>query len=162
MRLGILSDTHNQIARLQAAIELLRANGAAALIHCGDITGAEIVAACGTLPSYFVFGNHDADNVPALTKAIAEAGAFCLGWGGAVTLAGKRVAITHGHMTADVRRLLALRPDYLLSGHSHLASDRLEGATRRINPGALHEADEFSVALLDLETGSLTRFLVSD
>jgi predicted phosphodiesterase len=61
-------------------------------------------------------------------------------------------------MSLDVRRLLAARPDYLLTGHSHLAGDRRDGPTRRINPGALHEADEFSVALLDLET-DIVRFL---
>ena len=34
----------------------------------------------------------------------------------------------------------------------------MDGAIRRINPGALHRADEFTVAVLDLETGEL-RFL---
>jgi putative phosphoesterase len=158
MRLGILSDTHDQLARTRRAVELLRAEGAAALVHCGDVTGAEIVTACAVLPCYFVFGNNDYDNIPNLQRDMAEAGAVCLGWGGEVTLAGKRVAVTHGHMHTDVRPLLAARPDYLLSGHSHIASDRRVGPTRRINPGALHQADEFSVALLDLETDEL-RFL---
>src|SRR5205814_5224012 len=102
----------------------------------------------------------DADNVPELQAAMAEAGAVCLGWGGEVTLAGKRVAVTHGHMHTDVRRLLAARPDYLLSGHSHHADDRRDGPTRRINPGALHRADQFTVALLDLESDEV-RFLTA-
>jgi putative phosphoesterase len=155
MRLGILSDTHDQLARTQLAVRLLRAEGADVLVHCGDLTGPAVVAACAVLPCYFVLGNNDADNVPSLQRAMAAAGAVCLGWGGEVTLAGKRVAVTHGHMGTDVRRLLAARPDYLLSGHSHIALDRHEGPTRRINPGALHQADEFTVALLDLQTGGL-------
>jgi predicted phosphodiesterase len=57
-----------------------------------------------------------------------------------------------------VRRLLAARPDYLLSGHAHIPGDRRDGPTRRINPGALDRADEFTVALLDLGADDV-RFL---
>ena len=159
MRLGILSDTHDQLARTRRAVELLRAKGADVLVHCGDLTGPELVAACAVLPCYFVYGNNDADNVPALRRAMAEAGAVCLGWGGEVTLAGKRVAVVHGHLHTDVRRLLAARPDYLLSGHSHIPGDRRDGPTRRINPGALDRADELTVALLDLEMDDV-QFLI--
>ena len=76
-----------------------------------------------------------------------------------VELAGRRVGVVHGHLGSDVRRALAARPDYLLSGHSHVASDRVIGGVRRINPGALHRAAEYTVALLDLGTGE-ARFLV--
>ena len=140
------------------AVALLRDAGAEALFHCGDVTGPEVVALCGVLPCTFVFGNNDADSVPDLERAIAEVKGTCLEWGGEATLAGKRIAMTHGHMSSDVRRLFAAQPDYLLSGHSHTASDRRHGPTRRINPGALHRASAFSVAVLDLETDTL-RFL---
>jgi putative phosphoesterase len=158
MRLGILSDTHDRVDRTRRAVELLRAEGADGLIHCGDLTGPTVVAACAVLPCHFVFGNNDADNVPGLRLAMVEAGAVCLGWGGETTLAGKRVAVVHGHLHTDVRRLLAARPDYLLSGHSHIPGDHCDGPTRRINPGALHRADQCTVALLDLETDEV-RFL---
>jgi putative phosphoesterase len=161
MRLGILSDTHDQLARTRRAVELLLAEGADVLVHCGDLTGPELVTPCAVLPCYFTFGNNDADNVPELRRAIAEVGAVCLEWGGEVTLAGKRVAVTHGHMHTDVRRLLAARPDYLLSGHSHIPADQRHDLTRRINPGALDRADEFTVALLDLETDEVQFLSVS-
>jgi putative phosphoesterase len=158
MRLGILSDTHDRLARARRAVELLRAEGADVLVHCGDLTGPEVVAACAALPAYFVFGNNDADNIPHLRRAMAEAGAVCLGWGSEVTLAGKRVAVVHGHLHTDVRRLFTASPDYLLSGHSHSRRDQRHGPIRRINPGALHRAAEFTVALLNLESDEL-RFL---
>jgi uncharacterized protein len=158
MRIGILSDTHDRLERTARAVELLRAEGAEALFHCGDLTGPEVVEACGVLPCHFVFGNNDADCVPDLRRAIDEVKGVCLEWGGEVTLAGKRIALTHGHMTREVRQLLAAWPDYLLSGHSHVAADRRVGPTRRINPGALHQATEFTVALLDLAKDAL-RFL---
>ena len=158
MRLGILSDTHDQIDRTRRAVGLLRDAGADVLIHCGDLASPAVVALLAGLPAWFVFGNHDADSVPYLRRAAREAGVGCLDWGGAVEVAGKRVAVTHGHMSADVRYLLADGPDYLLSGHTHVAAFTDVGAVRRINPGALHRADEFTVALLEVETGSL-RFL---
>src|SRR3954463_14333154 len=105
MRIGILSDTHDRLERTARAVELLRAEGAEALIHCGDLTGKQVVALCGVLPAHFVFGNNDADNVPALRRAIENVAGVCLGWGGEVTLAGKRIAVVHGHMRTDVRRL---------------------------------------------------------
>jgi putative phosphoesterase len=159
MRLGILSDTHDRLERAHSAIRLLQAQAVEALVHCGDLTGPEMVAVCAALPCYFVFGNHDADNVPELRRAMAAAGGVCLGWGGEVTLAGKRVAVVHGHLAIDVRPLLAAGPDYLLSGHSHIPGDRRDGPTRRINPGALDEADKFTVALLDLGTDAV-QFLI--
>ena len=151
MRLGILSDTHDQLDRTRFAIQLLREKGAEAIIHCGDLASPPIVAACAVLPCWFVFGNHDADNVPALQQAAEDSGAICLGWAGEIELAGRLIAVAHGHMTYDIRRVLTSRPHYLLSGHSHIASDWREGLVRRINPGALHDVEQCSVAILDLE-----------
>jgi hypothetical protein len=158
MHLGILSDTHDQLPRTQAALALLRSAGADVLIHCGDITRPNIVTACAVLPLYFAYGNNDADSVPELTQVAQQTGATCLGWGDVVELAGKKIGVTHGHMTTDLRRVLALHPDYLLTGHSHRRHDYQEGRVRRINPGALYRASEFTVAVLHLETAEL-RFL---
>ena len=158
MRIGILSDTHDELARTRMAVRILRDEGAEALIHCGDLASPPIVAACAVLPLWFVFGNHDADNVPLLQQAARATGAVCLGWAGEVELDGRLMAVTHGHMSYDVRRALASRPHYLLSGHSHIAADRRDGLVRRINPGALHEADRFTVAILDVQADEL-RFL---
>src|SRR5947199_612787 len=123
MRLGILSDTHDELARTRMAVQLLRDAGAEALVHCGDLASPPIVAACAVLPFWFVFGNHDADGVPALIRAAAASGAICLGWAGMVELDGRLIAVAHGHMSYDIRRVLASRPHYLLTGHSHIASD---------------------------------------
>ena len=158
MRIGILSDSHNRVDRTRIAVNILRSEDADLLVHCGDLATPEVVAACAVLPFYFVFGNHDADMVPALRSAAEEYGATCLGWGGEFTVSQKRIAVVHGHLTRDLRPLLDSQPDYLLSGHSHIARDWREGPTRRINPGALFRAGEFSVVLLDVSADDV-RFL---
>src|SRR5690349_9346972 len=128
MQLGIISDTHDELDRARQAVELLQVKGADVLVHCGDLSGPGMVALYAVLPFYFVFGNWDADSVPALRLAAAEYGATCLEWGDILELEGKRIGVVHGHMRTDLRRVLAERPDYLLSGHSHIASHRREGS----------------------------------
>lgn len=155
MLLGILADSHGHLPRTRAAVEILINAGAAALVHCGDLASPEIVALCAVRPSYFVFGNHDADLVPHLEEAARQCGATCLGWGGVIELSGKKVGVIHGHLATDRRRVEALAPDYILSGHCHAAFDFVDEGIRRINPGALFRASEFSVGLLDLESGEL-------
>jgi putative phosphoesterase len=154
MRIGIISDTHDRLDRTLAAVQLLADGGAGVLIHCGDLTEPDIVHACGRLSSFFVFGNNDAE-IPELRRAIGTVDGVCLDWGGTITLDRKRIAVTHGHLHREVRALLAQEPDYFLYGHSHLAMDHREGKTRWVNPGALHRAPRFTVALLDLDTEDL-------
>lgn len=159
MRIGILSDTHNQRQRTLSAVHMLRNEGAEVLIHCGDLVEPEMISTCSSLPCYIVFGNNDSGRVSEIRTTIFQTeGAVCLEWGGEILLADKRIAVTHGHSTSEVKRLLAAGPDFLLSGHSHIAGVCREGVTTRINPGALHRASSFSVALLNLADDDL-RFL---
>jgi putative phosphoesterase len=149
MRIGILSDTHDQVARTRRAVSVLVERGAQALIHCGDLTTTEIVLACAVKPAYFVFGNCDTDRF-SLRLAIEHAGGACLERGGEITLAGRRLGVTHGDFEPEIRRLLSLEPDFLFSGHTHQQKDEQEGRTRWINPGALHRASTWTVVLVDL------------
>ncbi len=155
MIVGIISDTHNEIAVTRRAVSMLRSRGAEVLFHCGDISGAKLVAEFVGVPTYFTFGNHDADNVPELRSAIRAISATSLEWGSIVEVSGRRLGAVHGHNATDVRALLAAQPDFLFSGHSHVPRDEQVGPTRRINPGALYDADQLTAGLLDLETNQL-------
>ncbi|SIO58782.1 hypothetical protein SAMN05444166_5808 [Singulisphaera sp. GP187] len=161
MRVGILSDTHDRVERTQRAVRLLIAQGVDALIHCGDLTNREVVEECSALPCYYVFGNNDFDESE-LCRSMTLGGGVCLGKGGEFTLAGRRIAVTHGDSTREIRRLAALGPDYLLFGHTHVPADEKHGPTRYINPGALHRAPTWTVARLDLDSDELVHLDVSD
>ena len=155
MKIGIISDTHDELNRTLLAIEVLRDHEISALLHCGDLIGPEMIHLCSCFPFYFVFGNHDADLVPQLRAAAAKSNANCLGWAGEICLAEKKITLVHGHLSTDTNRLLQNAPDYLCSGHSHVPRDVLVERTRRINPGALHDAESYSVAVLDLVSDAL-------
>ena len=154
MKIGILSDTHDQAERAGRAASLLKSQGAELLIHCGDITTADVVYELHVLPSYFVYGNCD-DDRQSLGEAIKIIGGTSLGRGGWITVAGRKIAVTHGDSDSELRRLRQLTPDFLLTGHTHRVSDQREASLRLINPGALHRAPFWSVALLDLKTDAL-------
>jgi putative phosphoesterase len=161
MRIGILSDTHDQVARTAQAVGLLVAAGAEALIHCGDLTGPEVVDVCAGLPSHFVFGNNDF-GTGRLRRAMRGIGAVCLERGGEISLGGRRIAVAHGDSAYEIRRLSEAAPDYFLYGHSHRAEDHRAGPTRWINPGALDRASAWTVALLDLDDDRLAMLTVCD
>ena len=158
MKIGILSDTHNDGFHTQRALQVCRQRGVRTLFHCGDLTTPEMLAHFAGFEVYFVRGNMDRPHETALKAAARlQPGAHWLDAGDEVELAGKRLAITHGDRADVLETLLFAEPDYLFHGHTHRRRDERVGPTRVINPGALggrqHEAH--SMGILDLATDRL-------
>ena len=152
MLVGILSDTHDQRKRTETAVAMLRDAGAEALIHCGDLVEPDLITLFEGMPFALVFGNNDLYYMAEIRETLKTIDkAVCLDWGGEIEFGGKRIAVTHGHQYQIYKQLLEAKPDYLLSGHTHVAMDSGKGTTRLINPGALHRASPLTVALLDLK-----------
>jgi putative phosphoesterase len=163
MKIGILSDTHNDSAAARRALQVFRRGGVHTLFHCGDLTTAEMVQHFYDFEAYFVRGNMDRHHVPALAAAMAaQPGAYWLGKGDEIQLDGRRIAITHGDREHVFEMLLFAEPDYLFTGHTHRRRDERIGPTRVINPGALggtrHETR--SICILDLATDRLEVILL--
>jgi putative phosphoesterase len=154
VKIGIVSDTHNETGRTGRAVGKLAALGAQVFIHCGDLTSSSIVHLFEGRPAYFVLGNCDEDE-RAIRAAIEAISGHFLGHGGVIELDGRSIAVTHGHLDRERSRLLRLSPNYLFSGHSHVSDDHREGVSRLINPGALHRAARWTVATLDLISDTL-------
>jgi len=158
MLIGILSDTHDRVDAMAAAMKLLRESGAQFFIHCGDVGSERVLDHLAGLPCAFVFGNTDWDRA-ALARYAQTIGVACHGSFADLELGGRRIAVVHGDDFRLKQRLLAeQRHDYLLQGHTHVRADERIGRTRLINPGALHRAREKTVALLDTD-GDVLRFL---
>ena len=155
MLIGIISDTHNQSERSSKAIRRFRKMGVKTVLHCGDVTRPAMIDILTDkdISTYFVYGNND--DPQSLKLAIANAGAFDLGYSGLITLEGQKIGMTHGDSPRLLQQLAAQEPDYLLFGHSHVATDFRQGPTRFINPGALHRAPKWTFATLDLATQEL-------
>jgi putative phosphoesterase len=161
MRIGILSDTHDHLDAMKAGMKILRENRAEMFIHCGDVGGEQILDCLAGEKSVFVWGNCDMDRVN-LARYAKEIGIDCAGDFADLELAGKRIAVTHGHDASLMRSTMAgERFDYLLYGHTHIPADDRNGKLRMINPGALYRAATKTVAILDLTTDILERFTVN-
>jgi putative phosphoesterase len=156
MVIGILSDNHGRIEPVQQAIEIFRDHGAEAAFHCGDIGGLETLheLANAMKRCYFVWGNTDQP----YRDWIAPVKAMGMRWPEGpllVELAGKRIALAHGHEWQAAAMHTDATIHYLLTGHSHCRRDERVGTIRCINPGALHRAHPKTVATLDLATDEL-------
>lgn len=156
MIVGILSDTHDRVDAMAAAMAVLRDAGATYFLHCGDVGSERILDHLAGRPAAFVFGNTDWDR--AELKRYAQAlGIECAGTLADLTLDGKRIAMTHGDDPRILQAVVAgQQHDYLFQGHTHVRHDSRVGKTRLINPGALHRAKVKTVATLDLATDRLT------
>jgi hypothetical protein len=155
MKLGIMSDTHNNKHNTQAALAVLRERAIKHLIHCGDITTPEMVYLFSGLTVTFVFGNMDRDWV-ALGEASNRIGADRPRQSREIEIGGKMIGVTHG---ADANLLhqmmMSGKYDYVCHGHTHERRNEYRSAygVRLINPGALggSKPQTRSICILDLE-----------
>lgn len=155
-----MSDSHDQLEPLQAAIQILRDAGAEFYFHCGDVGSEQILDALAGLPCALVWGNTDWDRVT-LTRYGHDLHLQMMGAYGEMMLAGKQIAVTHGDEQMYIRQTIQRETfDYLFTGHTHLPHDQRLGKLRWINPGALHRAKPRMCASLNLATDELTRYEV--
>lgn len=154
MKIGVLSDTHNNLPNLRGALDLFGKENIDTIIHCGDLTGVEIARAMQGFRVICVFGNGDfatGEIRAALLEMNPENYAGMVFTG---RIGEARIAAAHGHLPGSVEELVHSGAyDYVFHGHSHQHSDDTAGFTRLINPGALgglhHEARQ--VCTVDLE-----------
>ncbi|HMO64224.1 MAG TPA: YfcE family phosphodiesterase [Verrucomicrobiota bacterium] len=151
MRIGVVSDTHSNVSTAQDAVRMLESLDVERVLHCGDIGSAAVVALFARWPSEFVFGNCDTTNRDELTAAIEALGHVCHGEFGALELAGRRIALLHSHDGRRFQNALASGEwDLVCYGHTHVAAVDRHGETLALNPGALHRARQYSVAVVEL------------
>lgn len=157
MKLGIMSDSHGRVVLVRQAVSILKAAGAQALVHCGDVGGLEVLDEFLGWQCWFVWGNTDRP-WPSWEHHVRALG---LPWPDgplSLTIAGKKVAVFHGHEQGIQAAVEPGVHDYLLHGHTHQYDDYRRGSLRVINPGALYRVSVPTVALLDLATDKLTLF----
>lgn len=155
MKLGILSDTHNNIENTRWALKRFREEGVDRLIHCGDLTNPKMIEEFVGWQIDIVFGNGDNRmELRAMVRAMLPKAYIGEAW--IAVIHGVRFAAMHGD---DDRRLKEMirggRHDYVFRGHSHLRLDERIGSTRVINPGSLggKRPQTRSICVLDIPTG---------
>jgi len=137
MRLAVLSDIHDNIWKLAAALEAVASCDA--MICCGDLCSPFIVHQLGrgfAQPIHVIFGNNDGDLFRITANArkyphIQIHGEFFRG-----EFEGRRVAANHYD---SIARPLAASGEFdvVCFGHNHMYEVTRIGAALAINPGAI-------------------------
>jgi putative phosphoesterase len=159
MRIGVISDTHNNLANVRRIVALLNAARVERVIHTGDFTQPKTLDVLADLdaPLLGVFGNNDRGEQQRLEEAAARHAMALHDGPLELQLAGRRIVVAH-----DPRELAAYHDAVALHGHTHRY--RLERGESGIvfNPGecAGHVAGLNAVGVVDLVTldATLLRF----
>lgn len=140
MRIAILSDIHDHIDNLRAALSGV--DGADLLLCCGDLCSPFMVDELADGfdgPVHVVFGNNDGDQFR-ITRA-ADARESVTLWGEFAELPAERAGGTSValHHFPEVGRALAEsgRYDLVCYGHSHEWETERLGETLAVNPGEI-------------------------
>jgi len=144
MKVCILSDSHDRGPLMAAAVAAAMADGAEAVIHCGDIIGGNTLRASLKLglPIHAVHGNNLGDPVAIARMACHSDDLLHYhGQDAEIELGGRRIFLTHyphlGHGMACTGNY-----DLVCCGHSHETEIRQQpnikgGLTWLVNPGTV-------------------------
>jgi uncharacterized protein len=161
MRIGIVSDTHNNLKNVSRIVELFNAARVERVIHTGDVTQAKTIHAFAGLdaPMWGVFGNNDQER-EALEAAIAERGFQFVNPPLHLLWHERRIVVVHDPREFD--GALASQHDLALHGHTHQHRLERDGTRLIFNPGecAGHLDGYNAVGIVDLASmhAELLRF----
>jgi len=156
MKIGIISDTHDNLPAIEEAMKIFNRQGAGLIIHCGDWVAPFSLAKLARAKARIVgiFGNVDGERDFMKVKA-KELGVELLGDFGEKEVDRIRIAIIHGKDEQIVNALgKSAGYDIVLRGHTHIPDFRKIGDTLTINPGEAcgYLTGKRTVAIFDTES----------
>lgn len=154
MRIGIISDTHDNLPMVEKAIKLLNKEEVNLVLHAGDYVAPFVIPKFKSLNAKLigVFGNNDGDH-ELLKKRFSETsnceirGKFAL-----IDADGFKIALLHGDESQLLDALTACESlDAIVHGHAHTTDVYSKGKTLIINPGEVcgYLSGKSTLALLD-------------
>jgi putative phosphoesterase len=144
MKICILSDSHDHIALLDAAVAAAKAAGAEAVLHCGDVVAPSTLHGLKRhgLPVHVIHGNNSGD-LFTLGRLAADPSSRIIyhGMDAGLVLGGRRIFLVHYPHYA--RAMAATGHwDIVCCGHSHAPllehlPNLAGGETLLLNPGTV-------------------------
>lgn len=154
MVIGIMSDTHDRIDAIEAAINFFNQHNVTDILHAGDLVSPLVVPKFSKLKArlHYVWGNNEGDR-EFIKARFDELGIKPLGDFASLELGGRKIALLHGTHEHIVDSLVKCGfYDIVIRGHNHRA-EIVSGPTLLVNPGEVcgYLSGSQTVALLDLE-----------
>lgn len=160
MKIGIISDTHNNIDVAKKACGIFKDKKVDIVIHAGDFTSPEMIELFKDFNCRFVIGNADVD-IEGINNKCKNLGFDCVGESCEFDAQGKKFLILHGFVVSTFREAVASgKYNYIIKGHTHYFEDYMRNNTRIINPGSLYRSDENTIAILDTKTDELEKIIL--
>lgn len=119
MKIGIVSDTHNNLKNVREIVSLFNAARVERVIHTGDISQAKVMEVFAGLeaPLFGVYGNNDQGELESLDAAATDMGFHFIQPPLALEWAGKRIVVVHDPLELEPLDTTAF--DVILHGHTH-------------------------------------------
>lgn len=169
MKIGVISDTHDQGELIRKAVEHFNSEQVSWVFHCGDWVSPFILYFFQGLqaPLRGVFGNNDGDRFRHVV--------FKNKWGLDLEyeerfleaeIDKRRIAVFHGDYPGLVDALVTCgKYDAVFHGHTHQKVNQLHGKTLSLNPGSLMQETSKDVkgasfAIYDTETNTAKHILI--
>ncbi len=172
MRVAILSDIHDNVWKLDAALRFVA--GCDAMVCCGDLCSPFVLdqlARGFAKPLHIVFGNNDADTFRITAKTPKYPHVRLRGEFFEEDFGGRRVAVNHFD---NIALAIARGGEYdaVFYGHNHVFDIRKLGKTLAVNPGSIMgcqfdaQANRTDVAstfaIYDTESGQAQGYRITD
>ena len=138
-KIAIFSDTHDNIANLDRALQQANTAGAQVLLHCGDLCAPFMLARLAQTfegAIHVVFGNNDGDGRLLQTIAAQYPSVTLYGIYAEVAIANRLIAMIH--YPEPARRIAQSgQLDLVCYGHDHQKLHEQIGNCHLVNPGEL-------------------------
>jgi uncharacterized protein len=135
MKIGLISDTHDNIENIQKAIREFNERNVDLVLHAGDFSSPIAVESFAGVKLVGVLGNNDRD-IPGLTLAFKKINGELVGETLGTTYDGLRFALYHGTNYLLRESLIKSKKfDVVIYGHTHRKIIKSYGRTLVINPG---------------------------
>jgi uncharacterized protein len=135
VKIGIISDTHDNISNIGKSMSLFMIEHVGFVIHAGEITTPEAVESFRGVTLLGVLGNNDL-NIERLADAFEDIGGQLKGEFGEIEQDHLLLVVYNG--TNHEKKESFIRSgnyDVVISGHTHKSQNRKNGNTLVINPG---------------------------
>ncbi|MEM1690701.1 MAG: metallophosphoesterase [Thermofilaceae archaeon] len=164
VRVGIISDTHDNLSAVDKALNEFESRNVKVLIHAGDIIAPFTLRRILARGFDFrgVFGNNDGE-VVLLSRVAQEQGAILTPQPLLINIEGLSLLIMHGLQDLQETRNVVTRLantgtfDVVVYGHTHEIDVRMVGRTLVVNPGEAcgYLTGRKTIAILDTESKSV-------
>ena len=158
MKIGIMSDSHDNINNIKKAIQIFKEQEVEAILHAGDLISPFCVPLFDEFKgNFFLCAGNNLGDTPLVKNKIAEIGIYFTQVG-EIELDNAQFALYHGtHESITTALIDSQNYDYVIIGHTHHKEIKEKGKTLLINPGETF-GDLYgsaTIAILDTNTRSV-------